>query len=45
MTATNKPTLDMLPNMRAVADAIANDARKNLAGVHVISIVRNRGLN
>jgi hypothetical protein len=38
MTATNKPPLEMLPNMRNVAAVIAKDARENLAGVDVISI-------
>ena len=43
----------MLPNMREVAAAIADEARENLAGVDVVScgkqvlaeMVRNRGLN
>jgi hypothetical protein len=30
--------LDMLPNMREVAAAIADDARENLAGIDVVSI-------
>jgi hypothetical protein len=38
MTATNKPTLDMLPSMRDVAAAIAEDAREHFAGVDVISV-------
>jgi hypothetical protein len=37
MTATNQPTLDMLPNMRNVAAVIAKDARERW-GVDVISI-------
>ena len=38
MTASSTPTLDMLPTMRAVAEAIAEDARDNLAGVDVINV-------
>jgi hypothetical protein len=38
MNATSTPTLDMLPDMRVVAAAIAEDARENLDGVDVVSV-------
>ena len=38
MTATIRPTLDMLPNMRDVAAVIAKGTRENSAGDDTISV-------